>query len=56
MPRVVGRRAGELAVDLHRGHRLIFRPTAVPPLTREDDGLDWTRVKSVTVTEIVDYH
>lgn len=48
--------AGELAVDVHRGHRLILRPTAVPPLTREDGGLDWTRVDSVTVTEIVDYH
>lgn len=53
---LVGRRAGELAVDVHRGHRLIFRPTAVPPPTREDGGLDWTRVNSVTVTEIVDYH
>lgn len=53
---LVGRLAGELAVDVHRGHRLIFRPTAVPPPTRADDGLDWTRVDSVTVTEIVDYH
>ena len=53
---LAGSRAGELAVDLHRNHRLVFRPTADPPPAKDDDGLDWTGVSSVTVTEIVDYH
>lgn len=53
---LVGHRAGELAVDVHQGHRLVFRPTVVPPPAKEDGGLDWAQVDSVTVTEVVDYH
>ena len=49
-------RAGFLAVDVHRGYRLVFRPTVVPPPKKPDGGLDWTRVDSITVTEITDYH
>ena len=51
-----GDRAGELAVDVHGGHRLIFKPSENPPPTKQDGGLDWGRVEGVTVTEIVDYH
>lgn len=53
---LTGPRAGELAIDLHQGYRLVFRPTENPPPSREDGGLDWRRVDSVTVIEIVDYH
>lgn len=53
---LTGDRDGNLAVDLQHPFRLIFRPTADPPPTREDGGLDWSAVDSVTVTEIVDYH
>lgn len=49
-------RAGSLAVDLHKGFRLVFQPSADPPPTKDDGGLDWTSVDSVTVREIVDYH
>ena len=49
-------RAGTLAVDVHQGYRLIFRPSTVPPPTKADGGLDWSEVDSVTVLEIVDYH
>lgn len=49
-------RAGFLAVDVHRGYRLVFRPTVNPPPKKPDGGLDWTRVDSITVTEITDYH
>jgi proteic killer suppression protein len=52
---LAGDRDGYLAVDLHHPYRLIFRPTAEPP-PKEDGGLDWSAVDSVTVTEIVDYH
>jgi toxin HigB-1 len=51
-----GDRDGELAVDVHQGHRLIFRPTDDPPPEKVDGGLDWSQVESVIVTEIVDYH
>ncbi|MBV6510042.1 MAG: hypothetical protein JJLCMIEE_03161 [Acidimicrobiales bacterium] len=53
---LVGDRDGELAVDVHQGHRLIFRPTEEPPPEKDDGGLDWSQVESITVTEIVDYH
>jgi proteic killer suppression protein len=53
---LTGQRAGELAIDLHQGYRLIFIPAENPPPTKEDGGLDWRRVDSVTVIEIVDYH
>jgi proteic killer suppression protein len=53
---LTGDRARSLAIDLHKGFRLVFRPTAEPPPTKEDGGLDWTAVDSVTVVEITDYH
>jgi proteic killer suppression protein len=53
---LTGDRAGHLAVDVHKGFRLIFHPTADPAPRKSDGGLDWTQVDSVTVTEVVDYH
>lgn len=49
-------RAGSLAVDLHKGFRLVFEPSGDPPPKKQDGGLDWSAVDSVTVQEIVDYH
>lgn len=51
-----GDRRGSLAVDVHQGFRLVFRPSDDPPPAKTDGGLDWTAVGSVIVTEIVDYH
>lgn len=51
-----GDRDGELAVDVHQGHRLVFQPTLDPFPEKDDGGLDWRQVESITVTEIVDYH
>lgn len=53
---LVGDRYGELAVDVHQGHRMIFRPTEDPPPEKDDGGLDWSLVESITITEIVNYH
>lgn len=47
---------GQLAMDLHKGFRLVFRPTAEPPPTKDDGGLDWNAVESITVIDIIDYH
>jgi plasmid maintenance system killer protein len=49
-------RAGQLALDLNGNLRLIFAPTAKPPPSVDDGGLDWTAVKVVTILEVTDYH
>ncbi len=49
-------RKGTLAVDVEHPYRLVFRPTESPAPVNSDGGLDWSRVESVTVIEIVDYH
>lgn len=53
---LTGDRSGHLAVDLEHPYRLVFRPTADPSPKKPDGGLDWTRVESITVIEMVDYH
>jgi proteic killer suppression protein len=53
---LAGNRAGQLSVDLVHPLRLIFRPTAVPPPTKTDGGLDRAKVKSVTIIEVPDPH
>lgn len=47
---------GHLAVDVHQPFRLIFRPTDNPGPTKDDGGLDWAAVESITVTDIRNYH
>jgi len=47
--------AGCLGIDLDGGRRLVIQPMPPAP-TKEDGGLDWTRVTRITVTAIKDYH
>lgn len=50
-----GDRKGQIAAKLHGAFRLIFEP--VEPVPRKaDGGIDWSRVESVQILEIVDYH
>jgi proteic killer suppression protein len=51
-----GDRAGQLALDLHKGYRLIFEPADEPPPVKPDGGLDWTNVTAVRIIGIEDYH
>jgi plasmid maintenance system killer protein len=51
-----GDRAGTLAIDLHKGWRLIFEPAEDPPPVKADGGLDWTRVTEIRILEMEDYH
>lgn len=51
-----GERAGQLAVDLVHPRRLVFRPQHDPIPVKPDGGMDWTRVSTIIVLEIVDYH
>jgi proteic killer suppression protein len=50
-----GERKGQLALDLKHPYRLVFEPTQPAPL-KPDGGLDWTKVESVVIIEVVDYH
>jgi plasmid maintenance system killer protein len=51
-----GDRAGQLALRLHGGYRLIIEPAGDPPPVKPDGGLDWTNVTAVRVMGIEDYH
>ncbi len=51
-----GDRAGEFAVDLHGGHRLVFRPTLETAALKPDGSIDWAAVNEVTVIWAGDYH
>ncbi|MFN6518374.1 MAG: type II toxin-antitoxin system RelE/ParE family toxin [Nostoc sp. CreGUA01] len=51
-----GDRAGEFAVNLEGGKRLVFKPDNDPlPLT-EDGSIDWSKVTAVCIVFIGDYH
>ena len=47
---------GHLAMDLDGGRRLVFKPAHDPVPSKDDGGLDWSRVTAVCVTQIGDYH
>lgn len=51
-----GDRAGEFAVNLEGGKRLVFKPDNDSiPLT-EDGSIDWSKVTAVCIVFIGDYH
>lgn len=45
-----------LAVDAHKGYRILFKPVTDPPPTKPDGGLDWASVTSILIERIKDYH
>jgi toxin HigB-1 len=51
-----GDRAGQFALDLSAGQRLVFEPDHDPIPTRDDDAIDWARVTKVRIVLIGDYH
>lgn len=51
-----GDRAGQLAVDVGDGKRVVFEPVDDPPPVKPDGGLDWQSVKAIRVLEIANYH
>jgi len=48
--------AGFLAVDIHKGYRIVFKPGNEPRPTKPDGGLDWVGVTAVVIERIEDYH
>jgi proteic killer suppression protein len=51
-----GDRAGEFAVDLEGGKRLVFKPANTPIPENEDGSIDWSKVTRVRIVFIGDYH
>lgn len=48
--------AGCFAVDLSGNWRLVFRPNQAPLPLKEDGGLDLSKVTSIEIVDVVDYH
>ncbi len=51
-----GDRAGQFALDLAGGWRLVFAPANDPCPRRLDGAIDWTAVTLVCIEYIGDYH
>ncbi|MBD2254930.1 type II toxin-antitoxin system RelE/ParE family toxin [Nostoc parmelioides] len=51
-----GDRAGEFALDLEGGTRLVFKPDNDPVPLTEDESIDWSKVTAVCIVFIGDYH
>lgn len=51
-----GDRAGQFALDLTGGWRLVFAPAQDPRPTLADGGTDWSQVTIVCIEFIGDYH
>ena len=49
-------RAGQFALELSGGWRLVFSPDHDPRPTTSDGGIDWSRVTIVRIEFIGDYH
>lgn len=53
---LTGDRAGQWAVDLEHPYRLVFEPADEPLPTLESGGLDKTKIMSVRILDVEDYH
>jgi toxin HigB-1 len=51
-----GDRAGQMALNLHGGDRLCFRPLQEPPPVTDDGGIDWIAVTDILIVSVGDYH
>ncbi len=52
-----GNRKGTFAVDISANHRIIFEPDHDPTPTKDDGGIDWSKVTDIVILEIgEDYH
>lgn len=51
-----GERAGQFALDLQGGVRLVFEPNHNPIPCREAGGIDWSCVTKIRIIYIGDYH
>lgn len=47
---------GCLAVELAGGERLVFEPAHDPIPTKDDGGLDWSKVTCIRIVSVGNYH
>jgi toxin HigB-1 len=53
---LTGARARQYALDLHGGHRLVIEPADNPTPQHTDGSLDLSKVTTIRVLLIADYH
>lgn len=53
---LTGNRAGQYAVNLDGGRRLVFEPARQPPPMLAAGGNDWAQVTEIRIVYIGDYH
>jgi proteic killer suppression protein len=52
-----GKRAGQLAVKLDKGYRMVFEVANDPRPEKPDGGLDWAQTTAIRILELAeDYH
>lgn len=51
-----GDRVGQLSLDLDGPFRLVFKPSDNPAPRKQDGGLDWKQIVSITLLGVVDTH
>lgn len=51
-----GDRKGQLAVRISGNFRIIFEPDHNPLPVKDDGGLEWQKVTSIRISEVIDYH
>lgn len=54
--RLKGDRAGQIALKLHGGNRLVFESANDPVPKTQDGAIDWASVTIVRIVFIGDYH
>jgi plasmid maintenance system killer protein len=52
----MGKRKGQLSVDLDHPYRLIFKPDHAPVPLKPDGGLDWSQVTAIMILGVEDTH
>ncbi len=53
---LTGNRAGQIAITVVGGWRIIFVPAEDPTPRKPDGSLDWANIRAIKIVEIVDYH
>lgn len=53
---LTGDKKGILSLDLDHPYRLLFEPYHEPIPTKEDGGLDWSKITCIKVLSITDTH
>ena len=53
---LLGEKKGQFALDISKNYRLVFEPNHKPLPKNKDGGLDLTRITSIKILRVEDYH